>query len=149
MKSPIRFEHIHTVVDGARSTYMRRLVIGRLNLHLFYRGDSDDCPHDHPWSFWTFPLRAYVEEVFDWETGDRWRQVVPAWRWSFRPATHAHRVLGRLACDEMTCHCTAMRCPHEAGKFVTIVWKTPILRSWGFWRGRSWVPWREYLAGRP
>lgn len=73
--------------DGKRTIYMTRFWLGRLRFHLFHRGDADPDCHDHPWAFWTFPLRSYVEEVlvervethhgallepaigFDWNTG--------------------------------------------------------------------------------
>lgn len=95
--------------DGGR--YMTRLWFGRLRLHVFHRGDTDQDPHDHPWSFVTFPFTSYVEEVTtkrpvrveaDWielcEEGtlgyECQRVVVRAWRFHYRPATHCHRVLG-------------------------------------------------------
>ena len=49
--------------DEHATPYMTRYWIGRLRLHLFHRGDQDPDCHDHPWGFWTFPFRSYVEEV--------------------------------------------------------------------------------------
>lgn len=109
-------------VDGEHLTpYMTRVVLGRLRLHIFHRGDADPDPHDHPWGFWTFPLTPYAEEVtviakaerdyadvpnavlfaLDFESDDAevrvvWQQIVPAWRLSHRPATHTHRVISRV-----------------------------------------------------
>jgi hypothetical protein len=106
------FFKLHTIMDeeirGGKK-YMTRLLIGRLRLHIFHRGDNDADPHDHPWDFWTFPLRSYVEEVL-YPVGGildssgkhietkfaKVIQVVPAFRWSFRKAEHRHRVLGRF-----------------------------------------------------
>lgn len=52
--------------DGAHETpYMTRAWLGRLRLHIFHRGDQDPDCHDHPWGFWTFPLRSYMEEVLE------------------------------------------------------------------------------------
>ena len=40
----------HTIYDDAGGTpYMTRYWIGRLRLHIFYRGDADPDCHDHPW----------------------------------------------------------------------------------------------------
>lgn len=99
--------------EGEHHTpYMTRYWIGRLRLHVFYRGDADPDPHDHPWEFWTFPLTSYVEEVMWAPVADAIRdgtsmasfpdpsnlisrQGVKRFRWHYRPATHCHRVLGR------------------------------------------------------
>src|SRR4051812_39357096 len=89
------FETIYGV-DGEHDTpFLTRVRLGRLRMHVFHRGDADPDCHDHPWDFWTFPLTSYVEEVVDLATLRMRRQVVPAARWSYRPAEHTHRVLGR------------------------------------------------------
>lgn len=108
----------HTIFDrqGKGTALMTRYWIGRLRLHIFYRGDADQDCHDHPWDFWTFPLTPYVEEVVTRTTPwpatvvdtpeglrfvpieyDKTFKVVPAFRLSFRPATYVHRVMGRYA----------------------------------------------------
>lgn len=111
---PEPFYGKHTIYDVSGENwepYMTRYWLGRLRLHVFHRGDNDADPHDHPWSFWTFPLTSYVEEVTApcasdsmWnyvKTGTMgtayrsYRQVVRAFRLHYRPATHTHRVLGR------------------------------------------------------
>lgn len=140
-------------VEGEHSTpYMTRILCGRLRLHIFHRGDADPDCHDHPWDFWTFPLTAYVEEVVTRKLEadrdyDAWtpraliyssaRRVVPALRWSFRPAEHMHRVIGRA--DGRT------------GKVVTVVWQGKPRRKWGFLRNRDgkwcWTPWKDYVFG--
>lgn len=136
--------------------YMTRLWIGRLRLHIFHRGDNDPDPHDHPWGFWTFPLVAYIEEVhypiFDdvmTEQGPTQRflgyevhlNLVPAFRWSYRPATHLHRVLcvnGDNPYD-----------PTSGRKIVTFVWREKESRKWGFLKSRDgrwcWVYWKDYV----
>lgn len=59
--------------DGEHETpYMTRAWFGRLRFHLFHRGDADPDCHDHPWGFWTFPLRSYVEEVLEERVETRW-----------------------------------------------------------------------------
>lgn len=152
----------HLIMDTGGSPYMRRLWIGRLRLHIFYRGDNDPDPHDHPWDFWTFPLTPYVEEVTkiirdtiaDGQPAPAPRyystlEVVPAWRWTFRPAEHCHRVLGRWNGDGRG-HRNAYP-GFAAGKIVTIVWRGRPRRKWGFLKNRDgkwcWVAWKEYVFG--
>jgi hypothetical protein len=63
----LEVDTIYGVADEHDTPYMTRATIGRLRLHIFWRGDADPDPHDHPWGFWTFPLTSYVEEVIDHE----------------------------------------------------------------------------------
>ncbi|MER8503836.1 hypothetical protein [Mesorhizobium sp. M1142] len=172
--NPFGFETIYGV-DGEHATpFLTRVRIGRLRLHIFHRGDADPDPHDHPWDFWTFPLTAYVEEVVDFALAEKVRefarevrgnprmtrrQVVPAWGWSYRPAEHTHRVLGRydvlatLEAASMAFIAGAGRVPphFKPGKIITIVWQGRSSRKWGFLRNRDgnwcWTPWREYVFG--
>lgn len=185
---------IHGQEDGAVVKYMTRIWVGRLRLHIFHRGDRDLDHHDHPWDFWTFPFTSYVEEVavpiggalrvkngaptygfpaqFESVPGSTryslHRQVVPAWRLSFRPAEHRHRVLGpysgfaqRLGehvgigvfpYDERRVNGVADVEPiaHE-GRVVTLVWRSKRKRDWGFLKNRNgqwcWIAWREYVFG--
>lgn len=144
-------------VDGEHSTpYLTRLMLGRLRLHIFHRGDADPDCHDHPWDFWTFPLTAYVEEVVEnigvgtpvWV---RRHQVVQAFRISFRPATHTHRVLGRLdGWWPMVGALDPYGVPRvKPGRIVTVVWLGRSRRPWGFLKARDgrwcWVAWRDYV----
>lgn len=149
-------------IHGVDGPYMTRIWIGRLRLHIFHRGDLDPDCHDHPFDFWTFPLTPYVEEVahqvrdtlVEGQDEPKRRffktcQVVPAWRLSFRPAEHCHRVLGRWIGDG--------RGHHNAypgirpGKIITIVWVSKRKRDWGFLKNRDgawcWVTWRDYVFG--
>lgn len=145
MKLP-RLWKFETVYGNGRSPYLTRLLIGRLRLHVFHRGDSDPDPHTHPWAFWTFPLTSYVEEVFEPTTGLRRRAVVRAFRLHYRPASHAHRVVARWA---------GIGRHTRTGAIVTLAWRGRRADTWGFWvrpyGGPSrLVPWREYLrAGDP
>lgn len=173
--------------DGDHETpYMTRFWFGRLRFHIFHRGDADPDCHDHPWGFWTFPLRPYMEEVLEQRIETRWvpdrpvlagydpngepfwldhhsaagghevkrtyyerrTQVVKAFRWHYRPATHTHRVLG-----------LAVQSPHTTvdnhwsfvvdGNVPTIVWRDHPSRAWGFVKERlgkwCWTPWTTYV----
>jgi hypothetical protein len=149
--------------DGDHETpYMTRAWFGRLRFHVFHRGDADPDCHDHPWGFWTFPLRSYVEEVLEERTRTVWRreaktvqtyferrvQVVKAFRLHYRPATHKHRVLGALRGYLSP---ASGRAPLYApiGNIPTIVWREKPSRFWGFTKERSghwcWTPWTTYV----
>lgn len=150
----------HTIVtDG--SPYMTRVWFGRLRVHVFYRGDADQDPHDHPWDFWTFPLTSYVEEVTtkigeekvylghgDYRIDDEYetkQQIVRAFWPSFRPATHTHRVMGRYVPD----HSEAIYgLKFDQGRIVTIVWRSDFKRKWGFLKHKDgrwcWQHWKDY-----
>jgi hypothetical protein len=148
--------------DGDSGTpYMTRLWFGRLRLHIFHRGDQDKDPHDHPWGFWTFPLRSYVEEVTSkaWHNKpESWnappdyyvtdRQIVRAFRWSYRPATHTHRVLGRWGGKHLD-DLAGFDPTVVAGSIWTIVWREKPSRAWGFLKLRDgrwcWEDWRSYV----
>ena len=143
--------------------YMTRIWFGRLRLHIFHRGDQDPDCHDHPWNFWTFPLTSYVEEVVtpsvaaNYQNSDRsasvnrrvserYVQVVKAFRFSYRPAEHCHRVLGRF--NESYVGGVPVI---DDRKIVTFVWRSGAERQWGFLKTRNgrwcWSPWREYVFG--
>ena len=165
--------------DQAKTPYMTRVWIDRLRLHIFHRGDNDPDPHDHPFYFWTFPLTSYVEEVtirreeefeLDGQKGvsggcEKVLRVVPAWRWSYRPAEHTHRVLGRYTgyCRKKTGVYNTLTLPvdavagappgfvplYDTGKMVTVVWRGPYGRMWGFLKTRDgrwcWQDFKTYL----
>lgn len=156
---------------GERTLYLARVPLtpmtpwGQLLWHVFYRGDEDPDPHDHPWRFWTFPLQTYVEEVLQHD-GTIVINAVQRWRWHFRDFTYTHRVVGPVKKGAWPLH--------------TLVWRGPYIkgRRWGFWvksnnpvlehigwyiqsnpctsmrdtnhlsdRWRMKVPWRTYLYG--
>ncbi|KQV66592.1 hypothetical protein [Caulobacter sp. Root343] len=134
MKLLRRFLRVETI--GFGKPYRTALLLGRFRLHVFHRGDQDPDPHTHPWSFWTFPLTSYLEEVFDPTSGLKYLNVVRAWRPHFRPAEYAHRVLGRYALGQMLeVEGRRFEIPTvRPGKIITLVWRgahndTP----WGFW----------------
>lgn len=165
MRKKQRFAGWHLVTDELTGDpYMFRAWIGRLRLHIFYRGDHDPDPHDHPWEFWTFPLTPYVEEVVynDPELSgyQRRRQVVPAFRLTHRPAEYCHRVLGRYSGNVLDdfgfMHKVSAKQAEmlpsskfepyydiddplsgPPRKIVTIVWRGKIGRDWGFLKHRD------------
>lgn len=165
--------HIYGAEDGKETVYMTRAWFGRLRFHVFFRGDQDPDCHDHPWGFWTFPLRSYVEEVLEERIERHWGtdpvtmegfykertyftrhvNVVEAFRWHYRPATYKHRVLGAYGGWELTGNPDY---PYRNVPAVsltktvpTIVWRDKPSRAWGFTKERNgiwcWVPWMDYV----
>lgn len=136
---PIEFTTYFGDHNGEWSKFLTKLVIGRLRLHFFWRGDGDADPHDHRADFWTFPLRGYGEHVWfiDRESGEwlyRYNYVKP-FRLHYRPAHYAHRVLDRP----------------DGRRIITLSWWARPCREWGFWKvydpKQCWMPWKEYLDG--
>jgi hypothetical protein len=83
------------VIDGLQ--YLTRWILycgGTLRLHKFHRGDDDRASHTHPWWFITFPLSAYVEDVFH---RGKWagRRTVKPFRFYYRESGFEHIVAGR------------------------------------------------------
>lgn len=139
---------------GGRSKYLTRINIGRLCVHLIWRGDVDQDCHDHPWDFWTFPLVNYVESVIQYDKDERpykVARVVPAWQWHYRPAIYCHRILGKWCGKVWKAHPSAYP-GHQEGLIVTLVWKSKKKRDWGFLRirpdGWRWVPYKSYLRDK-
>ena len=166
---PIKAQRIHTAGDLYLTRYSCALLPGYF-LHVFNRGDSDPDPHDHPWAFATFPLVAYVEEV--WEHGLLTRRMVSAGRWHHRNADYCHRLLGSFwkpaagdgpnVRNEWNVIVPRSYLPwytrlawliFGAGKVITIVKHGPATRNWGFRRrvvsdntaSWVWVGWKQYI----
>lgn len=155
----------HTIYGDegeSRTPYMFRAWIWRLRLHVFYRGDADPDPHDHPWDFRTFPLVSYVEEVTRPSllfpgVFYKQRQVVRAFRWHHRPAEHLHRVIGAFdgwwVTPEGFLYIGEPLGDHDepqtdGARIVTLVWRGKGERRWGFLKHRDsqwcWTHWKEY-----
>lgn len=60
--------HYDIVINN--ELYLRRYFIIKtpwfgLFLHRIYKPDTNRCPHDHPFSFWSFVLKGwYIERVY-------------------------------------------------------------------------------------
>ena len=125
---------------------------GQLYFHVFHRGDLDRDFHDHPYDFWTFPLRTYYEDVLDLPTGRSIRNVVEAFHWHFRSAEYAHIQLGAAQYQRGRDGDYVYRENIFGGWTATFLWHKPTRRAWGFWVRNYeiafeylWVPWRKYL----
>lgn len=168
------FNQIRGAAGDHETVYMTRAWFGNLRFHIFHRGDQDPDCHDHPWDFWTFPLRSYVEEVLtpirDTYPADqapppvcyqRRLEIVRAFRLHYRPATHTHRVLGlwnrhydgwiKRGHQFVTTNTGKIEVypAIKAGLIPTIVWRTAEHRKWGFTKERAgrwcWVAWKTYV----
>jgi hypothetical protein len=133
---------VETLWDrGGRSPYQTRVKCGAFRIHIFWRGDRDPDMHDHPATFWTFPLVSYVEEVL--RGGHTRRRVVRAFRPHFRKAPFPHRVLGAWTGEFSPQTGEPTVCPRP---IVTLAWWGKKRREWGFLVNGGWVPWRAYVS---
>lgn len=145
--------------------YMIRYKMGPIRFHKMVRGDNAREMHDHPWWFITFPLRSYVEEVLKFD-GIQWvseLNVVKAYRFHFRSARYAHRILGPkfkgyavedIYQKESNRHYQRMdelEIPQNKRHIRTIVINGFVRQMWGFYcvaintdKG-SWVSSKDYF----
>lgn len=137
-----RFGYEQSRVEHEGSPYLDRYILyvggPTLRLHKFWRGDDDRAPHDHPWTFWTFPFSDYWEKTFRTDGSWYWNKV-HSFTLNKRPATYRHIVVGKCSND------WTYKTTREP--FWTFVVSTNYQRSWGFWpKGEGFVPWREWPA---
>jgi hypothetical protein len=88
----VEYSRVHVGDEPYLDRYILYIGGPTLRLHKFYRGDDDRAPHDHPWTFWTFPFRTYWEKVCR-EDGSWYWNRVRAWTFNRRPATYRHIVV--------------------------------------------------------
>jgi hypothetical protein len=102
-------------------------------LHRFVGDDWSRDLHDHPKRFISIGLwGSYVEHTpcslpLWWHTHPRTFRA--PWIRTF-PATHVHRISG----------------PTPERPCWTLVIVLRAVRSWGFWHGLEWIPWRQYVG---
>jgi hypothetical protein len=117
-----RWTDIDPLNDG--TIYLTRLHLvqtqwGSVMLHWINHPDPQDDPHDHPVSFLSIVLKGGYTE----ETGTKTRDVR---FWNFIKSTDRHRIIS------------------IKGPTLTLVFAGPVVRGWGFWTAKGWVPWRQY-----
>jgi hypothetical protein len=107
---------------------MRTRKFGCIYLHKFLHSDDDRALHDHPWVNRSILLQgSYIEHTPD---GSFLRKQGFCY---FRRSTARHRV--ELLTDE-----------DGKPKSVRALFITgPVVRSWGFWCPKGFVPWREFV----
>lgn len=125
--------------------YLTRVMLtprtpwGQLRMNIFWRGDKDPDPHDHPWGFWTFPLHSYMEWVLDAATMTLRMNAVQRWKWHHRPAGYAHILIGPLDIERI------------GRPVVTFMWTEPWQQDWGFFVNENYSTapsWEDYHAHR-
>lgn len=129
-------ERIYGRFGGRETLYLFRVKLtpktrwGQLYFHVFHRGDMDRAVHDHPWPWVTLPLVSYWELVRNPDTGLKSLNKVNRFRLHKRPATYTHRIID----------------PSTPKKLYTLFWHGAKTREWGFWDGKTWIHWKEYLS---
>lgn len=121
------------VIGGKERPYLLRWWLLPRNrlfnvyLHEFRRKDDDRALHDHPWAFnASWVLRgAYTERLAN---GSR---LLEAGDFRFRWGKAPHRV-ELLVSQELELPCW------------TLFFTGPVVRNWGFYCPRGWVPWQEF-----
>lgn len=132
----VRWGFEYSRVGLGPTPYLDRYILyafgGTLRLHKFWRGDDDRAPHDHPWTFWTFPFKTYLEDVELLTDKGHWVRrfnSVRAWRWHRRASGYRHIVVGSW----------------DNKPFWTLVITKGVDRKWGFWpTPEHFVPWRDW-----
>jgi hypothetical protein len=125
--------------------YFTQMWIGRLRLHVFFKGEPSVMMHDHAWPFWTFPLVSYVDRTYVPETGKSEIRIVRAWRLHYRPSSYIHKYLGRWSGGYDANGVPTVK----PGRVYTIAWRGRLDRQWGYWKptlqGLKRFEFREYL----
>jgi hypothetical protein len=124
--------------------FFTQVWVWRLRLNIFHGPDPSLSFHDHAWSFCSFPLSSYVEDVLDTDTGYVTRKVVSRFWPNAKRAAHTHRYVGRWSGEMVDGKPTVV-----PGVVVTIALLGRGGRPWHHWRvhaGKvSRYHWRGYL----
>jgi hypothetical protein len=129
---------------GSDNLYMQRWLIElgprrrSFRLHIIHAPDSDNCLHDHPWSFKSIIVKGgYDEEVPAPDSTLREAQqgyprrvvnVVRPFRFRSMPLNYKHRIV-RL---------------HKKIS-ITIAYAGPLSQDWGFWTRHGKIFWWEFV----
>lgn len=113
-----------------------------LKLHIFLRSDRDRELHDHPWSFWTLVLGGGYREIYEDRDGVVRELQRKPWSLAFRRAEWKHRV--ELHTEEIDLGVSGRHSFFIPS--LTLVLVCPKRRMWGFWRGKVFIPWRNFKS---
>ncbi|UOR06259.1 hypothetical protein MUN82_03985 [Hymenobacter aerilatus] len=145
----------------ADSPYLTRYTLlstrwFQLCVHVFHRSDADDL-HDHPWNFWTLPLRHGYKEEYATTPGQphatRIRECKVG-RLYYRPARHTHRVILHNKWQDEPSQQEYMPGKFAMGKrlkpaeAITLVLMTKRRREWGFYVKGVWQYWIHYFDAK-
>jgi hypothetical protein len=130
------------IIGTAEEPYMHRWwVIPRnrffnIYLHNIKRDDADYALHDHPWMNLSIVLKGgYYEVTPLWRPSVRAPQPLThtAWKrpgsWTLRRPTSAHRLMVESS----------------NGPTWSLFITGPVMRSWGFWCKRGWLPYKDVV----
>lgn len=154
---------VDRLIGRSGRPYMTRIFAGLFRLHIIHRGDAGLVPHDHPWWFVTFPLRSYVEEALEEQLDGSVElklNIVRSFRFHYRPAYYAHRILGRAFPGGLGDQ------PYRVGmsltqidqmledrgkrsawnKIVTLVIRGKVRHAWGYHLRTGWVPAKQMFT---
>lgn len=125
------------------SLYLKRLRVIQtpwmsLYVHWIYRPDMDRFGHDHPWTFRSFVLRGWYDEIV-YEKNDGQRTSGGPWKIQHWKRFSWHR-MGLDQAHKITA------IPQDWGRcpLITLVFVGKRRRNWGFWGPSSFIPWQEY-----
>jgi len=125
----------HRNITKNGELYLRRYYLTpkwfpvRLYIHFIRMPDVDRAEHDHPWWFITTILKGgYTENVLSADKLDK--KLVPhiAGEVLYRPASYTHKIT------------------YVMPGTWTFVIAGPYRKTWGFWEGKKFTPFREYLG---
>ncbi len=152
-----RFFLLGSSSSGSTGAGKKSLLPFRLYLHEIRRSDSDKCPHNHPWWFWSLILwGGYTEAMYDStgrNTGYFWRQP-GSLRYCGADTIHQVRLdvrwmLGATQCFPWTSsrmRRVIMEEGHPERTAWTLILAGPRVQEWGFFTRSGFVQWREFLG---
>lgn len=140
-----RFRAPDFVIGKPGSVYMNRWwVIPRnpffnIYLHEIRRDDDDRALHDHPWVNCSIVLKGGY-----WEVLPEYR---PSLSWPVPPTRTVWRKPGSIVLRRPTsAHRLVVGNVHARGGACWSLFVTgPVVREWGFWCAKGWVPREEFL----
>ena len=143
-----RFGYTSETIGKRECPYLFRRILWlggpSLRYHVFYNSDEDRALHDHPWTFWTFPLNDYLETYWNEEDQVRLQRLVHSFRLHKRPHGFKHVV--------MTLEPTVVKYGQDGVGIVrdkkptrTFVLTGPKRSSWNFWKDGRKYPWRQWI----
>lgn len=143
-------DYIHTLL--LRKVFLKRkpdLVIGddqlhrwyviprnkwfNIYFHIFYKSDTDDALHDHPWWSLSFILHNGYSELYLDKNGSVKERSIDAGQVILRRPEYAHAVL--------------IKDPLKAAHTLFITGRT--VRTWGFLCKGGWRSWEKYRSLKP
>lgn len=152
--------------DGDDSPYLIRYNLFEcpwfsIKIHKILQDDRD-CPHDHPWAFFSIILKGgYIEWIpVQQEAGEGWIYVVDvtggqqekgklfrAGTILYRPADWIHRLELRARYVGAVRYLGVLTAPAtKSVPATTLVITFKKVREWGFWTKRGFVKWFNYHA---